>query len=47
MSDGLERVTMRQLDVFDRQTLPSSSSAQALFFMDVTFDDNEDATKAT
>jgi hypothetical protein len=47
VADGLERVTMRQLDVFDSHTLPSSSSAQQLFFMDVTFDDNEDATKST
>lgn len=38
---------MRQLDVFDRASMPSSNSAQALFFMDVTFDDDEDAARAT
>ncbi len=47
IGDGLERVTVRQLDVFEKASLPSSTSAQALFFMDVTFDDDEDAAKAT
>ena len=47
VSDGLARVSMKQLDVFDRGALPQSREGQAKFFMDITFDDDEDAAKAT
>ena len=47
VAEGLERVTMRQRDIFDRTVLPATPSPQASFFMDVTFDDEITGTKAT
>jgi len=47
VAEGLERVTMRQLDIFDQTVLPATPAAQAAFFMDVTFDDEVTGTKAT
>ena len=47
VAEGLERVTMRQLDIFDQTVLPATPAAQAAFFMDVTFDEEVSGTKAT
>lgn len=47
VTDGLERVSLRQLDVFDAQSLPTDPAKQRAFFMDVTFDDDADAAAAT
>jgi hypothetical protein len=47
VAEGLERVTMRQLDIFDQSVLPATPAAQASFFMDVTFDDEVAGGKTT
>lgn len=39
VSEGLARVTMQQLDIFDSSVLPATPAAQSSFFMDVTFDE--------
>ena len=46
VADGLERVSLRQLDVFDIHSLPADPAQQRAFFMDVTFDDDADAAAA-
>ena len=47
VSGGLERVTMRQLDIFDQSVLPATPAAQSSFFMDVTFEDLDTAARST
>ena len=47
VSGGFERVTMRQLDIFDQSVLPATPAAQSSFFMDVTFDDVDISAEAT
>ncbi len=47
VADGLERVSLRQLDVFDIHSLPADPARQRAFFMDITFDDDVDAAAAT
>lgn len=45
--DGLQRVEMQQLDVFDGQTMPEDTAQQRAFFMDISFDEDEVLTAAT
>jgi hypothetical protein len=47
LGDGIERVHLQQLDVFETASLPVGAAAQAAFFMDMTFEDADLAQHPT